>query len=261
MKCFGWIALAAGTAWAVPDPSPQERDLELLRSGEIRTRESAGVRLASLPLSSVPALRRLAAAEDDVEVRERLCDAVRRICLREARQRMLEGRVEDALRALATADVEAEGIPDLIRRYKAEIEEELRGSFPAPPCRDECCEDLTQLADEVREDYGPWGTAVLLDCLERQDAQIPAFALLRERDDIVPCVVRAVVQGPPARRNEACTLLHAMVLLDGKSVHSDEALTRTLRALAGDRKIDPGVRDRSRELLDRLASAANGCGP
>lgn len=261
MKCFGWVALVAGVAWAAADQDPvptvDERDVDLLRSTDIHLRESAGLRLASLSLSFVPALRRHAESESDLEVRERLMDAVRRICVRESERQLGEGRVEEALHAIAAAETDVEKVDDLVRRVKAGVEEELRIGFPTGPGRDECCWDLTLIADLIREDYGPWGIAVLLDCLERQDPQIPAFALLREWEDIAPCVVRALAQGSPARRNEACSLLHAMVFLDGKTLTADETLTQALQALTC--QTDPGTRQRSQELLDRLRPDTN-CG-
>lgn len=250
MQYFVWVALA----WTAQEAGLEE--VVLLRSDDIRVRESAGLRLAGLPYSRVPALRKRAASEADVEVHARLMEAVRSVCDREATRLLGEGRVQESLVALASA--EADGfLDDFVRRTKAEVETEIQSRLTESPCMEDCSWHLGQISEEFRAEYGPWGLGVLVDAVERQDPRIPAFALLREREEVLPWIVRSLRQGSPALRNDACALLHAMVFLDGKSVDAAETLTSALESLADDPAGDPGTRMRSRSLLDRLT----GCGP
>ena len=253
MQYLAVFAVAAGSFFQAGGECsvPCREDLDALRSDDIRVRESAGLRLAALTPAAVPVLKRLAAADSDGEVRARLTEAVRTICLREGNRLLEAGRPEDALRALASASVDPD-LEGLVRRAKKEVEEEIGGWFPDPFCADYCGPDIVQVAAEIRDRYGAWGAAVLMDCLEHQDPRIPAVALLRERDDLLPCLVRALRYGTPALKNEACSALHAMVFFDRKSVPGSGPLLEALRALADDPTGDVGTRIRSRNLLDRL---------
>jgi hypothetical protein len=247
------VALVLAAAARPQDGAPDllDRAILLLRSDDIRVREAGERRLSRLPPADVPLLSRRARAESDIEVRSRLTGAARSIVDRESSRLLAEGRVEESLRVLATAE-DDQDVEGCVLRLKKEAEAELRASFPETSCIDECCGDFPRIAEEIREIFGAWGTAVLLDCLEQQDVGIPAVRILREREDVLPCLLRALDHGSVALRDECCAVLYARVFVDGKPLRGSAGLRRSLQILADDPAADPGTRQKSRDLLEAL---------
>lgn len=234
---------------------PPARTLEALRSDEIGVREDAVRALGALPAAAMPALREFIAAEGDPEVRERAAEGLRRIAVREAERDLAEGRLHDALRALAAVDEHAD-LDAAVARTRDAVSEEIRGWFPCQPEMDDCPHDYAEAAREIRERFDLWGTAALLDLLTRPNEHVPAAALLLEMDDeIVPTLAAGVRGGSLDQRREFCGVLHARAIVRGRALRDEHGLGDSLRVLAEDPAQDPGTRQRCLELLDQLRVA------
>ncbi|MBV8880546.1 MAG: hypothetical protein JO332_11310 [Planctomycetaceae bacterium] len=230
----------------------QEGELELLRAEDVRVREAAELRLAeSLDPAFLPTLRGLIAGECDLEVKGRLSGVAAAVSTRQADRLLSQGHLDEALRFL-TGDAAEPDVDEVIHRLKQNVEAEIRTWFPEPPGICDCPRDIHDCAQEIRDRFGPWGAAVLIDLLGREEKDIPAACILAEMDDdIIPCLVRALQQGNAKLRREACSVLYELVAVHHKSLEDRDGLVAALRELAADPVADPDTRFRSQWLLDQ----------
>lgn len=251
----GLIALGSFAQEAPPGPAEEsgpERDVELLRSEEIRVREVAEQRLGRLPAARVPFLRARLAVEDDCEARERLAEALRRVSAAEADRLLSEGRLEECLGWLSGLG-EGRSREDFVLETKHEVARRIRGQLPDSTCTDDFPQDYSILAASIEHDFGPWGIAVLFDALENGDSDLPAVAILQEMGDgLLPCLARALRERGPNLRREICAVLYAMTFEHDRIVQNEFGLSEGLTALAEGPDSDPGTRMRCRYVLERL---------
>jgi hypothetical protein len=237
--------------------STPERDAELLRSDDIRVREAAERRLGSLPAARVPFLRARLAAEGDCEVRERLTEALRRVCAVEADRLLSEGRVDACLSWLSGFG-EGQEREAFVRETKQEVARRIRAELPESPCTDDFPQDYSILATDIEREFGPWGIAVLFDALEAGDSDLPAVSILQEMGDgLVPCLARALRERGPNLRREISAVLYAMTFDHDRIVEDGFGLSEGLTALAEGPGVDPGTRMRCRYVLERLRPPAS----
>ena len=225
-------------------------DLDLFQSADIRIREAAERRLADHGPEWIPLLRRRSAIEGDAEVKARLGAAADVILRRQTDHLLREGFVDAALRVLSGGERDLEAF---ISGNKQAVEAEIRGWYPQSDERSDFSIDNATAAEQIRERFGPWGTAVLLDALGHEDKVIPASGILVEMDDdVVPCLTRALRGGSLAFRSEACTVLYVRVCVNGRSVEEGSGLSGALRSVEGDPSTDSETRFYARSLLDQI---------
>ena len=256
------LLLALAGAWSLrtlcqaePAAPIPERDVELLRSNDIREREAAERRLGQLPASLVPFLRGRLSAERDCEARERLAAALRQICGVEAERLLEEGRVEDCIRWLT-------GLPDgdereeVVLQTKQDVRRRIRGQLPESPCTDDFPQDYAILAAWIDHEFGPWGISVLFRAMENGESDVPAVAILQEMgDELVPCLARALRESGATLKREVSAVLYAMSFEHDRAVQDGHGLAEALAAVAEDPATDPGTQMRCRYVRERLRPA------
>jgi hypothetical protein len=229
-----------------------DRDLELLRSDEIRDREAAERRLASLPADAAESLWRRASVNPDAEVRARVAEAIREISLREADRLLTGGYVQESLRWIAGAIGDRDG-DELILRTKQTVAHDIRDLIPESPCTDDFPQDYAILATTIDHQFGAWGIAVLLDALANGESGIPAVALLQEMgDEILPCLARGLERGEQALKREICMVLYGMTFDHDRLLEDTCGLAAALAAVAEDPATDGPTQGQSRYALTRI---------
>ena len=228
-------------------------DVDRLHSPDIRIREAAERRLADHGPEWIPLLRRRSAIEIDAEVKARLGAAADVILSRETGHLLREGSVDAALRMLSGDEEDLEAF---ISGNKQAVEAEIRGWYPQADERSDCTIDNATAAEQIRERFGIWGIAVLLDGLGREDKAIPASGILAEmNDDVVPCLSRALRGGSPTFRREACTVLYVRVCVNGRPIEEGSGLSEALRSVEEDLGSDSETRFYARSLLNLIVGA------
>lgn len=248
----GALLWATGSARAQEAPGGVEKDLDALRSEEIRDREAAERRLARLPADQAEPLWRRVSSSPDAEVRARVAQAVREISLREADRLLTNGYVQEALRWIAGAADERDA-EVLVLRTKEYVAHEIRGLIPESPCTDDFPQDYAVLATTIDHQFGAWGIAVLLDALADGESAIPAASILQEMgDEILPCLTRCLERGERELKREICAVLYGMSFDHDRLLEDGFGLAAALAAVAEDPATDAATQGQSRYVLERL---------
>jgi len=231
-------------------------DVDLLYAEDIRIREAAERRLAGHGPDWISLLRHRSAVESDVEVKARLEAAANVILMRQVGHLLGEGLVEETLRVLSRDE---RNLDDFLKRNKQAVEDEIRGWFPKSEEGADCAIDAATAADQIRERFGAWGTAVLLEVLGRDEKVIPVSMILVEmNDDVVPCLARALRQGSSTVRKEVCTVLYVRVCVNGRWIEDGSGLAATLLSIEEDLCSDFDTRFYARSVLDYVLAGAEG---
>lgn len=236
---LGWRA-----AFSTQDrPATEELTalFELLSADDPGQRKHAELKLRSLGVETLTAIRERLRATADSESRVRLREIVKHILTKEGDRLFSAGEMQPALARYA----EAEGASDGRAYTKERLEKtrrEIRSWWPDGVRMDP---DYAALARRVKASYGPWGMAALLEelSLAGDMTLIHIIDLMEEMGkEAVPFLTKAIQCSNDNLRANACAVLHRMTVR-GKEMHVTEALLGAIQSLAMNQDVDKWVRE------------------